>query len=61
MSAYYISKTTEKHLMNFGIVGKLLGEFNLGSYWFNIPWVLVTTAWHILRLQMEEMAFKYGG
>jgi hypothetical protein len=27
---------------------------------FHVRWVLVTTAWHVLRLQKEEMTSRYG-
>jgi hypothetical protein len=27
----------------------------------HVNWVLVTTAWRVLRLRMEETASRYGG
>jgi len=28
---------------------------------FRVPWIPVTTAWLVLRLQMKETSFRYGG
>jgi hypothetical protein len=29
--------------------------------WFCVIWEPIITAWHVLGLRMEEMAFRYGG
>jgi hypothetical protein len=39
----------------------LLNLRELSNYSFNVKWALVTTAWRVLRLRVEETASRYGG